>query len=274
MTIGIGLLCNGGKNILLAADMRAGYGDISQNDQTGKLFDLPFNFCGAIAGTIGWCGEVISELHWQMGKIPEAELGAEKIREAILESYTRIYRMLADQELRNALKVSLEQYYHDDKLVSRVRREAREILRSIEVEVDLIVGGFVKEGPIQFVAQGGTSLKIQPEVTPGNAVIGSGAIAALNWLNYRKQNVHCGLAHSLMHLTEAKQFAEVERTVGPLRQMALLWPGGWKGLEGGDAMLQDWWNRYGLPLSDGLEQEKYNQAVRDTFGLTRSISEK
>jgi len=83
-----------------------------------------------------------------------------------------------------------------------------------------------------------SSLKIHPEVSSGNAVIGSGAIAAPNWLNYRKQNVHRGLAHSLLHLTEAKQFAEVESTVGRLCQIALLCPGAWKGLEGGQEMLQ------------------------------------
>jgi len=268
MTVGIGLLCDQGKHILLAADMRANYGGISQNDQTGKLFDLPFNFCGAISGAIGWCGEIISELHWRMGKIPEAQLGAEKIREAILDSYTRIYLMLSDQELRNRLNISLDQYQHDKKLVPRMRLAANELLQTIEVDVDLIVAGFIKAGPIQFVAQGGTSVKIHPEVTPGNAVIGSGATAALNWLNYRKQNYSCGLARSLLHLTEAKQFAEVEQTVGQLRQIALIQPGGWKGLEGGDAMIQEWWNRYGLPLSDGLQQEKYNQSFRDTFGLT------
>jgi hypothetical protein len=52
-----------------------------------------------------------------------------------------------------------------------------------------------------------------------------------------------------------------------LRQIALLWPGGWKGLESGQDMLQEWWNKYGLPLSDGMEQEKYNQSMRDTLGL-------
>ena len=72
----------------------------------------------------------------------------------------------------------------------------------------------------------------------------------------------------LLHLIEAKQFAEVESTVGPLRQIALLWPGGWKGLESGQEMLQEGWNKYGLSLSDAMEQEKYNQSMRDTFRLT------
>jgi len=75
-------------------------------------------------------------------------------------------------------------------------------------------------------------------------------------------------APMLLPLTEAKQFAEVESTIGPSRQIALLWPGGWKGLESGQEMLQEGWNKYGLPLSDGMEQEKYNQSMRDTFRLT------
>jgi len=41
-----------------------------------------------------------------------------------------------------------------------------------------------------------------------------------------------------------------------------------KPLEGGQELIQEWWNKYGLPLSDRLEEEKYNQAARDAFGLT------
>ena len=115
-----------------------------------------------------------------------------------------------------------------------------------------------------------TALVVAAEITPGNAVIGSGAMAALNWLNYRKQNIHFGLAHSLLHLTEAKQFAEVEKTIGPLRHAALLWPGGCKPLDWTEEvqeLTQGWWTKYGLLLSDGLEDESYNQAVRKTFAL-------
>lgn len=269
MTVGIGLLCNKGNRILLAADMRASYGEVTQNDQTGKLFELPYSFCGAIAGDVGWCAEVISELHFKMGKIPESELYAEVIHKAILDSYDRIYLLLADEALRNHFKITIDEYKHDPRLSTRLRNLAVRVLKTLEVDVDLIVAGFVKENPIQFVATGGTSVHINPEVTPGNAVIGSGAEAALNWLNYRKQNIFCGVARSLLHLTEAKQFAQVENTVGPLRQMVMLWPGGMKGLEGGQEMLQQWWHKFGLPLSNGLEDEKYNQVVRDIFGLTQ-----
>jgi 20S proteasome alpha/beta subunit len=191
MTIGIGLLCDGGKRILLAADTRASYGQISQHDETGKLFELPFNFCGVIAGTIAWCSELISELHHRMGKLVESEMGAEKIREAIQESYGRIFLLLAEEKLFNGFKINMDQYLHDEHLVQDIRRSAEDALKNLEVDVDLIVGGFIGNGPFLFVVSGGTSVAIRAEISPGNAVIGSGSIAALNWLNYRKQNVHC-----------------------------------------------------------------------------------
>ncbi len=89
----------------------------------------------------------------------------------------------------------------------------------------------------------------------------------MSWLNYRQQNLSFGLARSLFHLTEAKQFAEVDRSVGPLRQMVCLWPGGWKGLEGGDKLIQGWWNRFGLPMSDGLGKPEDDNEVRKIYGL-------
>ena len=46
-----------------------------------------------------------------------------------------------------------------------------------------------------------------------------------------------------------------------------MWPGGWKGLEGGSELIKEWWNRYGLPMSAGLEDDKHNEAVKDAFGL-------
>lgn len=267
MTVCIGLVCNGGKNILLAADMRATYGTTTTNDQTAKLFDLPANFCGAVAGSMGQCEDVISELYHQMNQLQAAGFAPEQVRQLIVESYHKIYIQRSDETLRGDLKISLDCYLHDKKLVRKVRQDAETILQSVVVDVDLIVAGFYSGQPVQIICEGGTSIKTRAEISPGNAVIGTGSMAALNWLNYRKQGLTLGLAHSLLHLTEAKQFAEVDSSVGPLRQVVLLWPGGFKGLEAGDQLIESWWHRYGLLLSDGLEAETHNQAMRDTFGI-------
>ena len=123
---------------------------------------------------------------------------------------------MTDRSLRNDPGITYDQYLHDKTLVVKVRRTAEHVLKALEVDVGLIVAGFYKEQPIQLIAEGGTSVSVRVEISPGNADIGSGSFAALNWLNYRGQNISCGLARSLFHFIEAKQFAEVERGVGPL----------------------------------------------------------
>lgn len=274
MTVCIGLVCGNGRYILLAADTRGSYGNVTSNDEMAKMFDLPANYFGAMAGVGSYCTDVIAELYHRMKQIPDKEIAPEQARECIRESYFEVYKESAKEALLNGPKITMEQYLHDRKLVPTVRKHAREVMRSIEIKGCLIVAGFYQGQPVQFVAapdpNDPTALVVAAEITPGNAVIGSGAMAALNWLNYRKQNIHFGLAHSLLHLTEAKQFAEVEKTVGPLRHAALLWPGGCKPLnwtEEAQELTQGWWTKYGLLLSDGLEDESYNQAVRKTFAL-------
>jgi len=276
MTVCIGLLCGSGKYILLGSDTRGSYGNVTSNDEMGKLFDLPANYFGAIAGTVSYCEDIIAELHHRMKQLPDPELAPQQVRECIRESYHQVYLESAKQALENGPRITLEQYWHDAKLAPRIRKQADHVLKSIEIEGAVIVSGFYKGNPAQFVAEPDpndhSTLRIANEITPGNAVIGSGSFAALNWLNYRKQNVHLGLAHSILHLTEAKQFAEVERTVGPFRQMVLLWNGGFKPLDWTSEiqqLTQAWWNRYGLPLSDGLEDESHNEAVRKVFGLPK-----
>jgi 20S proteasome alpha/beta subunit len=269
MTIGIGLLCDGGKHILLAADMRATYGEVSQHDQTGKLFDLPANFCGAIAGTISTCGDVISDLYSRMEKIPPKEMGIPSLLKTIEESYYGVATRIANEELWNSLRITLDQFHHDEKLVKDIRDEAKSVIRKTDIDVDLIVAGFVDEGPILLTATGGTMLRVRAETSPGNTIIGSGAIPALYWLNYRKQNTGYGLARSLLHIIEAKQFAELDHTVGPSGQFIALWNGGWKLLDGGRDTIQAWWDQYGLSSSDALDKEAYNEVFHNTFDVPK-----
>lgn len=280
MTVGIGLVCGSGKYILLGADTRGSYGNVTSNDEMAKMFDLPAYYFGVMAGVGSYCTDVIAELYHRMKKIPDAEIAPEQARQCIRESYQQVYIESAKEALLNGPRITWDQYLYDRKIVPKVRRQAENTLRSIEINGSLIVAGFYQGQPVQFVAapdfNDPAALIVAPEITPGNAVIGSGSTAALNWLNYRKQNIHFGLAHSLLHLTEAKQFAEVEKTVGPLRHAALLWPGGCKPLdwtEDAQKLMQGWWRNYGLLLSDNLEDESYNKAVRDTFGLGATGSE-
>jgi hypothetical protein len=229
MTVCIGLVCGSGKYILLGADTRGSYGSVTSNDQMSKLFDLPANYCAAMAGIGSYCEDVISELHHRMTEIPDPEIAPEQARQCIRDSYHQIFTELGKEALLAGPKITMDQYLTDRRLVPTIRKQAKEALRSIEISGSLIVVGFYKGAPVQFIAEpdlrDSTALTIRSEINPGNALIGSGSVAALNWLNYRRQNIHFTLAQSFLHITEAKQFSEVEQTVGPFRQMVLLQPG-------------------------------------------------
>jgi hypothetical protein len=267
MTIGIGLLCEDGKQILLSADTRGSYGGVTSNDQTAKLFELPGGFCGSIAGIVSQCQDVINELYDRINAIPKKKRRPEAIRECIREVYYRIFMELADEHLRNDPKITFNQYQCDKTLAPQIRDYARRILKALEVDVHLIVAGFCEATPALLVANGGASVTIRVETTPGNATIGTGGDAALYWLNYRQQNLRLGLARSLFHLTEAKQFAELEGTVGPFRHTVLVSANGVTKIEGEDALVQGWWNRYGLPSSLGLDDEDHSRELRKLLGI-------
>jgi 20S proteasome alpha/beta subunit len=273
VTVCIGLVCNTGKHILLTADTRGSYGTVTSNEKMGKLFNLPGNFCGAIAGVGSECTDIVAELYHRMSSIPNDEFAPERVRASIVESYDTIFRTLVDEALRNEVKISLSEYHRDKTLAPRIKKQAHETLKRVMVEVQLIVAGFYKGMPVQFIADGGYEIKVRPEITPGNAVIGSGMDAALNWLNYRRQNIHTGLAQSLLHLTEAKQFAETNNFVGTFRETVLLWADNCRPLDwtqDAQQLLQAWWNKYGLPLSDGLNSKEQSEAIQRIFSLPKS----
>jgi uncharacterized protein (UPF0147 family) len=122
--------------------MRASYGGATTNDQTGKLFDLPYNFCGAISGTISQCEDVVSELYHRMKQISDSQIAPEQVRQCIVDSYYKVYVELSDQALRSDPRITMDQYWHDQSLVPNVRQRAEEVLQSLEVDVDMIVAGF------------------------------------------------------------------------------------------------------------------------------------
>src|SRR5258708_3456794 len=131
MTVCLGLVCSSGKHILLAADTRGSYGSVTTNDQTAKLFDLPVKYCGAVAGALSQCEDVISELYHRMAQVSDVEIAPDQVRKCLQDSYEQIYSVLADQALWNGFKITMEEYKHDKKLVPKLRAAAREHLRSV-----------------------------------------------------------------------------------------------------------------------------------------------
>jgi hypothetical protein len=153
MTICLGLVCNHAKNILLAADTRASYGTVTTNDQAAKIYELPAKYSAAVAGKLGQGADVVSELYHRMEQLNPGEIAPEQVRKCILGSYDQIYKTLADEALRNDPKITLDEYKHDKKLVPKIRQYAREVLKALEVDLDLIVAGFYRGLPVQYIGR-------------------------------------------------------------------------------------------------------------------------
>jgi hypothetical protein len=266
MTVGIGLLCEGGKYILLGSDTRASYGTASRNDEAGKLFDLPHGFYVAISGEISYCEMVVSELYERMSKLGQEQQSVEFVRNEIVRSQLHIWRPICDAKLIESHGLTLDQYHHDASLVDDVRRRAEQVIADLKLPVQLIIAGFHRGTPILLVSDQCGS--VCEEVSPGIAVIGSGGFLALHWLNYRGQNLRLSLQRSFFHLCEAKQFAEFDLYVGPTTNyLALSHEGRVFKLEGQDALLQNWWNRFGARPTDDLDKEEDRKRFMDAFEI-------
>jgi len=250
----------------MGADKRGTYDPIATaNDECGKLFKLPFGFCGAIAGTIGYCEPVISELGHRMDGLKENERSVEYIEREMKAALHHIHLGLVGTALMQECAITISQYWHDEKIVSEVRERAQETIRDTHLPVQLIVGGFHQDTSILLWSN---ELQVWEEVSPGNAVIGSGVIHALNWLGYRRQNIEVSAQRSFMHLVEAKEFSELQKTVGPVAQYVMLTKQGMEPLEGQSDLLKRWWGAYGLQPSDRLDSAEERAAFLGAFGIS------
>ena len=67
VTVGIGALCNGGDRAVIATDTRALFprSNVRPHDETGKTWDfnIPNPLIAAVAGRLGDCATVVSELN-------------------------------------------------------------------------------------------------------------------------------------------------------------------------------------------------------------------
>jgi hypothetical protein len=214
MTIGIGIVCDGGETILLSCDKRASYGNPPSlvTDSCGKLFaSIEGKFYVVIAGTVNACqmfeGYLAEHLKQFNGQIPSLDAA----KTAMLDARTRLHSVLSDDQLRRELAISLEQVHGSPDLSRQTMRQARKIIREIDVPIEVIAGGFASAGGIILAFS--RMSEIQETTTPGFHIIGSGGELAHSWLCFRNQDVHMTAARSYWHLREAMFFASINPTV-------------------------------------------------------------
>ncbi|MFB3916797.1 MAG: hypothetical protein ACE14M_08710 [Terriglobales bacterium] len=233
VTIGIGVLCDGGETAILASDMRVTYrsSTLPPTDAAGKQYDFaPLLLAAAVAGEPKVCHPVITEIAEQLRKLLAAKkehseqlLVFEHIRLIIEYSRKKELRKLQGCAMEAKLGVSLAEWQagklpNADKLDPLALQWGRTVLEDVRdklrYSLGLILLGFVDNGPVFFRAWGAEPL--DEAANPEFYAIGSGSEAALDVLIRREQNIYTTMARSLLHLYEALKAArQHEKTVGP-----------------------------------------------------------
>lgn len=215
MTIAIGLLCNQGNSILLAADGLISYEGVSSNLGGGKLYRSKHDICAAVSDEVSWSHIVVSEFMARIDLLDPADTAyRDKVKMELQYAANYAFKWWREDILKS-VNLTLDEYLHDANLAQTKRDEADLALSEAKnsgLPIEMIVVGYSKHHSIFFYTDG---LKIREESSPGNFVAGSGASAALDWLNYRKQNVHLPWEISYYHLLEALHYSELSRHVGP-----------------------------------------------------------
>ena len=241
MTVGIGAACESFQNVILAADVRGSYSTprLGPNDEMGKQFSLPLGLYADIAGYFSHCESLIAFLtHYmeELKKQPEVLLG--HIRDAIWLAQAQELRFRFNTALRNNLGMDLEEWKKSTN--ARILRSGRALMRSTEVMVELIVGGFTPDSAVLL----STAYKDPPEIVSSHVTVGSGWKRALVALDKRKQNPHYSCQRTILHIAEALKAAKIERTVGPPADYIILQRGAVRRFKARDPFVSELITKY------------------------------
>lgn len=272
MTVCIGMLCDKGNAILMAADARGSYEHpitgslMTTNEECGKFYDLSHGFHACIAGTFNWCQMMISEIDEQIKPLPENQRNISGIQKAAGEALFRLYWHYADQQLK-PLGIGLEEFRHDGRLVPPLRKEAEQVLNALELPVGFVIAGYDKSSPILTVSDD-RCRSLQDVATPHFAALGSGSLAATFWLNFRRQNVYFSVQRSFAHLCEAKLFAQHnDAYVGDVGHFLLIRPDREMTVLGGHDLPGKLADEFSLKSTASLDTEERRREFADYFKI-------
>jgi 20S proteasome alpha/beta subunit len=219
MTVGIGALCEAGQCVIMAADTRGTFNGakLGPHDRTGKQFYLPSDFCGNIAGTVSVCTSLMSELYTQMEKLP-TPFYHDHVRNAIQEAQYLEFANRGNVELKKELCITINEWRREW-LPQWLREEGKRLLRSLQLEAQLMVGGIAfndkgEPGPVLL-----ETYCNDPAELRHFSVIGSGTDAAYDVLVKREQEPYMSFQRTLLHLAEAMEAARLDAIArDPLNQ--------------------------------------------------------
>jgi hypothetical protein len=287
VTVGIGVLCEGGDCAILATDLRVTYGrtKVTPHEKAGKLYSFPpFNFAGAIAGSPSSTHAIVSELSGQLRNLlkawviarekkPEIQIQFEHVKNAIefarKKELRRLQACAMESQLGTGLADWLAGKLPDGRQFNEyAHREGLRILKGVRTEMPFqcafLLVGFLREHPLFFRGLGAEP--IEETATPAIHVIGGqGARDAIQHLINRHQHVEMGVARTLLHVYEALKIARTDRGVGEpspymvMRPWSRPRPNGRLRFAADHPLLQQWSKEYVLRDTESLENTFANE---------------
>ncbi|HVS89652.1 MAG TPA: hypothetical protein VHF01_15705 [Candidatus Acidoferrum sp.] len=256
MTIGIGLACESGNCVILAADTKGTYksGHLHANEEVGKQFQLPAGFFACVAGRLVHCESLIAYLTTLLedAKIDSSSVVHDHIRDAMRQAQANTVRDLYDNAMLKASGMRFDEWKELMVKDQGMYKRGFEIFDKTEMVVELLVGGF-SQGNFVLLRMVDKGLI---EIVPSFDTIGSGADLALNKLNDRAQNLHMSFPRSVLHVAEAMQEAKLDPGVGDAADWVVMEKTGkiWR-VPAKDQVISELLNDYAGKVSDSLDSD-------------------
>jgi hypothetical protein len=215
VTVGIGALCNSGDIAVIASDTRTSFprSNVRPHDETGKTWDfsIPNPLIAAVAGRLGDCATVVSELNRLLGECSrKGEIFTEHMENAVRDARLKGWARCVDWKMRMAYGITLKQWQTgkvpSGKIDQFIHDSIRALIDGQPFDVELLLAGYSTRGNILFY-KGSRKSPLEPGIAPGILVIGSGGQLAMDHLNRRGQNIEYRLPRTLLHVYEAMQKA-------------------------------------------------------------------
>ncbi len=250
---------------MLGLDLRVTYTAqnvvLGKHDLTSKLFQLPFGFCGAVAGTMPHCEMLISFLWEYMEKLASvsSHLQLDHIVFAARNASEKIVLSLFDRALVNKLGMTRNEWI-DRQSDSALKSDGRTLLSTINPDASCLIAGFIRSSPVLIRLVG----KNSPEEIVGHSAIGIGAKFALEKLSIRTQGPYCSIQRTALAFSEGLRYARrmSDGYVGPPANCLVLEPGAARQFNPQSEILRKWSKTIKRSKTDILDSNEYWKEFR------------
>jgi 20S proteasome alpha/beta subunit len=225
MTVGIGVLCENGKSVVVAADKMVTFGApmnlITEPPALKKITQLNARCALIFSGSVPDGEEIVAAALQQAGNMGKSSI--EKIAGIVKSAYVSLKKKRVEETiLEPMLSADFGKF---QTLVaqspsSQILQQIVAMVMQHNMQLELIVAGTDDTGAHLFIAS--HPGQVAPADTMGFAAIGSGGLHAAIRVSLAQHTKAASLADGVYGVYEAKKAAEVAPGVGKLTDMAVI----------------------------------------------------